>query len=32
LRWLGAVTPFGGLAFLLAWGLFAFAAIVSKRA
>lgn len=27
LRWLGAVTPFGGLAFLAAWGLFALAVI-----
>ncbi|MCX7141579.1 MAG: DUF423 domain-containing protein [Proteobacteria bacterium] len=27
LAWLGAVTPFGGLAFLAAWGLFATAAL-----
>jgi uncharacterized membrane protein YgdD (TMEM256/DUF423 family) len=26
LRWLGAVTPLGGLAFLAGWGLLAFAA------
>jgi len=25
--WLGAITPFGGLAFLVAWGLFAAAVI-----
>ena len=25
-RWLGPVTPLGGLAFLLGWALFAFAA------
>lgn len=29
LRWLGAVTPFGGAAFIAAWGLFA-AAVLSK--
>lgn len=27
LRWLGAITPFGGVAFLAAWGLFAAAAL-----
>ncbi|HRE30265.1 MAG TPA: DUF423 domain-containing protein [Anaerolineales bacterium] len=25
-RWLGAVTPFGGVAFLIAWGLLAYTA------
>jgi len=29
LPWLGAITPFGGLAFLAAWGLFATAAVKS---
>jgi len=29
MRWLGAVTPFGGVAFLAAWGLFAWAALDS---
>jgi uncharacterized membrane protein YgdD (TMEM256/DUF423 family) len=28
--WLGAVTPFGGLAFLAAWGLFAIAAVKAR--
>ncbi len=28
-RWLGAITPFGGVAFLAAWGLFALAVIRS---
>ena len=27
LRWLGAITPFGGAAFIAAWGLFAAAVI-----
>jgi uncharacterized membrane protein YgdD (TMEM256/DUF423 family) len=27
LGWLGAITPFGGAAFIAAWGLFAAAAI-----
>lgn len=27
MRWLGAVTPFGGVAFLAAWGLLAWAAL-----
>jgi len=31
-RWLGAITPFGGIAFLLGWGLFALAAIKSPPA
>jgi len=30
LSWLGAVTPFGGLAFLAAWGLFATAIARSR--
>ena len=30
MRALGAVTPFGGVAFMLAWGLFAVAAIKSR--
>lgn len=30
LSWLGAITPFGGVAFLAAWGLFA-AAVVKAR-
>jgi len=29
-RWLGAITPFGGLAFLTAWGLFAAAALIKS--
>ncbi|MFH1602364.1 MAG: DUF423 domain-containing protein [Pseudomonadota bacterium] len=29
MRWLGAITPFGGVAFLAAWGLFAIAVIKS---
>ena len=29
LRWLGAITPFGGAAFIAAWGLFA-AAVISR--
>jgi uncharacterized membrane protein YgdD (TMEM256/DUF423 family) len=29
LRWFGAVTPLGGIAFILAWGLFAAAVIRS---
>jgi uncharacterized membrane protein YgdD (TMEM256/DUF423 family) len=29
LGWLGAITPFGGLAFLAAWGLFATAVVKS---
>lgn len=28
LRWLGAITPLGGVAFLAAWGLFAAAALI----
>lgn len=31
LRWLGIVTPFGGVAFLLAWGLLASAALAKNR-
>ncbi len=31
LGWLGMITPFGGLAFLLAWGLLAFAAFEHQR-
>ena len=27
IRWLGAITPIGGLAFLVGWGLLAYAAI-----
>ena len=27
LRWFGAITPVGGVAFMLAWGLFAAAVI-----
>lgn len=29
--WLGMITPFGGLAFLLAWGLLAFVAYQHQR-
>jgi uncharacterized membrane protein YgdD (TMEM256/DUF423 family) len=29
-RWLGAVTPFGGAAFLLAWGLLAWEALAGR--
>lgn len=29
--WLGMITPFGGVAFLLAWGLMAFVAFQSRR-
>lgn len=29
--WLGMVTPFGGVAFLMAWGLLAFAAFPKKQ-
>jgi len=32
IRWLGAITPIGGLLFLLAWGLFAIAAWKPPRA
>ena len=31
LGWLGMITPFGGLAFLLAWGLLAFAAFKHQQ-
>ncbi len=31
LRWLGAVTPLGGLSFIVAWVLFAVAAVKSAR-
>jgi uncharacterized membrane protein YgdD (TMEM256/DUF423 family) len=30
-RWLGAITPFGGVAFILAWGLFAAAVIKAPQ-
>lgn len=30
-RWLGAITPIGGLAFLLAWGMLAWAALRLAR-
>ena len=30
LRWLGAITPFGGVAFLAAWGLLAWDAIATQ--
>ena len=31
IRWLGAITPFGGLAFLIAWGLVLFYGLHSRR-
>lgn len=31
LRWLGAITPFGGIAFIIAWGLLAWAAARGSR-
>ena len=31
LRWFGAITPLGGVAFIVAWGLFAAAAIKAPR-
>ena len=31
ISWLGMITPFGGLAFLLAWGLLAFVAYQHQR-
>jgi len=30
-KWLGPITPFGGLAFMLGWGLFVFAALQIKE-
>jgi uncharacterized membrane protein YgdD (TMEM256/DUF423 family) len=30
-RWLGAVTPFGGLAFIAGWGALAWAGLVASR-
>lgn len=31
LRWLGAITPFGGVSFLVGWALFAWSAFSSAR-
>jgi len=31
INWLGMITPFGGLAFLLAWGFLAYAALEKKQ-
>jgi uncharacterized membrane protein YgdD (TMEM256/DUF423 family) len=30
IQWLGMITPFGGLAFLTAWGLLAFSAYKNR--
>ncbi|CAM3584274.1 DUF423 domain-containing protein [Vibrio aquimaris] len=30
-KWFGPITPFGGLAFILGWGLFVFAALQIKE-
>jgi len=31
IAWLGMITPFGGVAFLSAWGLLAFVALQTNR-
>jgi uncharacterized membrane protein YgdD (TMEM256/DUF423 family) len=31
IKWLGAITPFGGLALILGWGIVAIAALISKE-